>query len=172
MPNSNKATEARDTSLHTTTDALRSATATAQEALRSGLGSTAEAMQRSTDQVFQAFGVSGENAKQLTEQSSQNLQVIAQASSVMAQGVQEISREVIRLTQERLQKNIDGLNALTRCRSWQDLVAVQTDLVRDNLQQMIENTRRVAEMSVEAAEEASNAMTGRQARPGPNRRAA
>jgi phasin family protein len=52
-------------------------------------------------------------------------------------------------------KTVDGLNRLVGCRSVQDFVAVQSDLVRDDLQQVIDTNKRVAELSVRIAEEAA-----------------
>ena len=54
-----------------------------------------------------------------------------------------------------MQKNIDGLSRLAGCRSVQDFVAVQSDLVRDGLQQVIDTNKRVAELSVRVADEAA-----------------
>jgi hypothetical protein len=74
---------------------------------------------------------------------------------VLAQGAQEISREWFGLVQEQLKRNMEGLNALTRCRSVQDVVAVQSDLARDNLQQAIDTSRRVAELSLQITGDAA-----------------
>ncbi len=59
------------------------------------------------------------------------------------------------LVQDRLTKNIEAVNRIVGSRSVQDLVAVQSDLVRDNLQQVIETNRRVAEVSLRIADEAA-----------------
>jgi hypothetical protein len=40
----------------------------------------------------------------------------------------------------------------------QDFVAVQSDLVRDNLQQVIDTNKRVAEVSMRVAEEAARSI--------------
>jgi hypothetical protein len=40
-----------------------------------------------------------------------------------------------------------------------DLSAAQTELVRENLQEMIDNTRRIAERSMEVASEAARTIT-------------
>ena len=40
----------------------------------------------------------------------------------------------------------------------QDFVAVQSDLVRDDLQQVIDTNKRIAELSVRAADEAARAI--------------
>jgi phasin family protein len=63
------------------------------------------------------------------------------------------------LSQRRWQRNLDGLNALARCRSLQDLVAVQSSLIRDNLEQTLENSRRMAELTLQMADEASRTVT-------------
>ena len=57
-----------------------------------------------------------------------------------------------------MQKNIDAVNRLAGCRSVQDFVAVQSDLARDNLQQLIDTNKRVAELSVRVADEAARAI--------------
>ena len=54
----------------------------------------------------------------------------------------------------RVTKNMDGLNRLAGTRSVQDFVAVQSDLVRDDLQRVIDANKRIAEVSVRIAEEA------------------
>jgi phasin family protein len=73
-------------------------------------------------------------------------------------GAQDVSREWVNSAQDRLQKNIDALNRLAGCRSVQDLVATQSDLVRDGLQQVIDTNKRVAELSVRVADEAARAI--------------
>jgi phasin family protein len=73
-------------------------------------------------------------------------------------GAQEVSQEVLGLVQDRLQKNIDGLSRLAGVRSVQDFVAVQSDLVRDGLQQVIDTNKRIAELSVRVADEAARAI--------------
>jgi phasin family protein len=94
----------------------------------------------------------------LARRSSQNLQAVSQASTILLKGVQDISREWFGLAQERLTKNMDGLSRLAGCRSVQDFVTVQSDLARDNLQQMIDTNKRVAELSVRVADEAGRSI--------------
>ena len=90
---------------------------------------------------------------------AQNLEVFTQASAVLTRGVQDLSREWFRLTQERLQKNLDDFGALARCRSLPDVMAAQSNLLRDNLEQTVESTRRIAEIATRVANEASQALT-------------
>ena len=130
-----------------------------QDAMRSGLNSAAASAQRFTDQVSQTYGITGEGREELTRQGAQNLEVFTQTSAVLTRGVQDLSREWFSLTQERLQKNLDDFGALARCRSLPDVMAAQSNLLRDNLEQTIESTRRIAEIATRVANEASQALT-------------
>jgi phasin family protein len=135
-------------------DVFRRSTETARDGLQQGLNTATQTFQRVTDQFTKVLGFSGPQAEELARRSSENVQAISQASTVLARGAQEVSQEVFGLVQARLQKNIDAVNRLAGTRSVQDFVAVQSDLVRDNLQQVIDTNKRIAEVSLRIADEA------------------
>jgi len=114
---------------------------TARETMQSSLSTASQTAQRSTDQVVQLFGISGRGTQDLAERASQNLQAVVRSSTILARGAGHLSHEIFGMSQERLLKNIDGLNALLGCRSIQDLLAVQSSLIRENLDQAIGNSR-------------------------------
>ena len=123
--------------------------------VQSGLNTATETFQRTTDQFLKAFSFSGPQAEEVARRSSENVQAVTQAGTVLARGAQEVSQELFGLVQDRLTKNIDAFTRLAGSRSVQDFVAVQSDLMRDNLQQVIETNRRVAEVSLRVADEAA-----------------
>ena len=139
-------------------DVFRRGTETARDNLQSGLNMATQTVQRMTDQFTKVLGFNGPQSEELARRSSQNLQAVSQASSVLMKGAQEVSHEVLGLVQDRMTKNIDGLSRLAGVRSVQDFVAVQSDLVRDNLQQVIDTNKRIAELSVRTADEAARAI--------------
>src|SRR3954469_20151990 len=136
-------------------DLTRQGAETARKNLQAGLDTAAQTFQRMTDQFTQVLGFNGPQSEELARRSSQNLQAVSQASSVIVKGAQDVSREWFNSAQERLTKGMDGLNRLAGCRSVQDFVAVQSDLARDDLQQVIDTNKRVAELSVRVADEAA-----------------
>ena len=135
-------------------DVARRGAETARDTFQAGLNTASESFRRVADQFTNVLGFNGPQAEELARRSSQNLQALTAAGSVLARGAQEVSREVFGFVQERIRKNADAVNQIARVRSVQDFVAVQSDLARDNLEQVIEVNKRVAETSLRIAEEA------------------
>jgi hypothetical protein len=132
---------------------------TMQETMENSLGAVSEMARRSTEQAVRLFGLPSGNAEDLTNQTSENIRAVTQSGTALARGFQDVSREVFELTQKRLQRNLDGLNQIARCRSVADLVAAQSSLLRDNLEQTLDNSRRLAELTIQVTEEATRSAT-------------
>jgi phasin family protein len=132
---------------------------TAQQTWESGSEAAADWARRSMEQFTRAFGIPGEEAEKAMEQSSRNLRAIAQSSSVFTQGVQEVSREYIDLMRKSAAYNVAWLSAFAQNRSPQELAAAQSEIIRDGTRDVIEATRRIAEVSVRLADEATQKMT-------------
>jgi phasin family protein len=137
---------------------LQSNAETIQKVLQSGSELASELTARSTDQFARALGLTGHEAQQATQQSSRNMALIAQSSTVLANGMQNISTEWFGFVRKRAEQNIGALDALMRCRTPQELMALQSDLIRDGLQDLIQSTRKIAEVSVRMTDEASRKM--------------
>jgi len=132
-------------------EAVDAAATAAQDATVVGL----DGVRRVTEQVTEALGIAGQKSEAVAHQASENLGALAETSTVLARGIQDVSREWLRLSQHGLQKNIEGLTQLARCRSIPDLAAVQTDLMRNNWHYMIDVSRWAAQCSIEIMNEAA-----------------
>jgi hypothetical protein len=130
-----------------------------QEAVQTSFGAFSELTRRSTGQNMPTADRTDAAALRLSEEAVHNLRAVAQSSTALARGLQEVSREVVDRSQKRLQRNLDGLQALARCRSLTDLIEAQTTLLRDNLEQTVENSRRIAELTIQITEEATRTVT-------------
>jgi len=130
-----------------------------QEAVQNSFGAFSELARRSARQTLPMVVRPEGEVHGLTEETAHNLRAVAQSSTVLTRGSQEVLREVVERSQQRLQRNLDGWQALARCRSITDLVEVQSSLLRDNLQQTVENSRRLAELTLQIADEAARTVT-------------
>ena len=149
------ATKAGEQTFAVSANAARQGADAAQDAMKAGLNTATQTFQQVADQFTRSLGFAEPQAQELARKSSQNLEAVTQTNAVLAQGVQEISREWFSLAQDQFKRNMDGLTALTGCRSMQDFVAVQSELMRDNLQHVINDSRRLSEVSVRVAQEAT-----------------
>lgn len=140
-------------------EGAQTAVRTLQEAMQTSLTTASELARLSTDRTMQLFNPRTADAQSLAEETSRNLQAVAQAGTVLARGIQDGSREWFELSQKRLQMNLDGLRSLAQCRSVPDFMAVQTSLIRDNLEQTLDTSRRMAELTQQLAEEATRTVT-------------
>ena len=128
-----------------------------QGAFQSSLGTAVDAAQRSIDQFMGIFGLGGEVPKR-AGQVATSFEAVTESTTVMIRGFQDLSREWLEMSRNRFQTNMDGFNAMARCRSVQDLVAVQSSLIRDNLELAMQNGRRLTELSVGVAEKVAGPM--------------
>ena len=136
-------------------DIAKSNAGTVQQTMQSALSMATDMAERSAAQFARTFGFSGEQAEETAQQSSRNIEAVAEASTVLAQGFQDLSREWASLAQNRFQRNLDGFNELLRCRTTPDFIVVQSGLMRENLELLVNNSRRLAEMSVQVADQAA-----------------
>ena len=150
---------ARDGARHMA-DTARQAAETTQETLRVAAETATETLRRAADQFGRTLGLSSEQGEELARQSTRNLEAVTECGTVLARGFQEISREWMSLVQNRVQRNLEAMETLASCRTMQDLVAAQTQLVRDNMQEIVDNSRQIAETSVKVANEAAEVLTG------------
>jgi hypothetical protein len=77
------------------------------------------------------------------------------SAHTVASGVQDLSQEYLRMSQKRLQTNLDGWTKLAQCRSLQDLTKTQVSLMQDNLEMTLQNSFRLADLAVKLAEKAT-----------------
>jgi len=132
---------------------------TVRENARSSLDTAAQGFQSLTEQFTNLTGL--REAEELARRSFENLQAVSDSSSVLARGIQEASQVWFALAQERLTKSVEGFSRLARCRSPQDFIAMQSELARDAMQQAVETSRRIGQVSMRVADEAAGVIQAR-----------
>jgi hypothetical protein len=161
---SDKTADASRAAAKANAEILRTQVETAQHAVRSGFEAGMRTLEGMTDNFARACGVAGPDPG-LAEQSARNVEAVSGASAVLAKGAQDAARVWFDLTQRSVRTNLEALGQIARCRSMQELVHVHSDLLRQNLQHVIDSGEAIARASSDAVSEATRAMQS-QGRPG------
>jgi phasin family protein len=140
-------------------DMIQRNTETMQYAWRSGSRMANELAERSIERLTHAFGVGGESTQRATEQSSRNLESVVQSMTILAGGLQSISREWLDFARKSLEQSMQQVDAMADCRSPQEMLAAHSDLMRDNLEDLVQSARRIAEISLQTTDEAMRRMS-------------
>ena len=141
-------------------DFRQRATEDGWKSMQSSVDAASQGFQNASNQFTRTLGFSGEEGEQLARQSGQNVEAITKFGTVLTQACQDTSREWYGLAQKQLQRNLEGLSKLAHCRSIQDFAAVQSSLIRESLQHMVEDSRSIVEISLKAVNDASKAVAG------------
>lgn len=135
----------------------------AQDAVQDSAQATSELGGRS----LESFSRQGREALTLVDQMPDYLQVVARSNRILAGGAGNITLEWFGLRQERMLKNLEGVTDLLSCRTIPDFVSLQSSLVRSNVERMLENSQRLAQLTAQVAQEATRTLA---ALPEPGRR--
>lgn len=129
-------------------------TENARQIVQTSIEAASHQAREVSERFSRTFGIGGEDAQHLAEQSKRNLEAVARCGTVLTQAFQDASRGWLELGQKQWQRNFEGLQRLARVRTAHELASVQSELLRENMQHMVEDGRGLAERSLRAAEEA------------------
>jgi hypothetical protein len=155
-----QANNAAGDGLNTVTDLHAQATETGKKLLQDSVETASKHAREATDRITRTLGFSGQDSERLARQSKQNMEAVTRCGTVLTQAFQDASRNWFELAQKQWQRNLDGMNKLARSKSVQEFTAIQSELVREGLQQMVQDSRGIAETSLRAVEDASKAFPG------------
>ncbi|AWN40087.1 phasin family protein [Methylobacterium durans] len=108
-----------------------------------------------TERLTKTLGFTGEDSERLARQSKQNMEAVTRCGTVLTQAFQDASRGWFGLAQSQWQRNLDGVNKLARAKSIQEFAAIQSELARESLQHIVQDSRSITESSTRTVEEAS-----------------
>ncbi|KAB1069542.1 phasin family protein [Methylobacterium soli] len=158
----NKATEqstqfvdaARD-GVNKMVDLREQATENTKQVVQKSVETASHQAREAADRFTKTLGFSGEDSERLARQSKQNMEAVTRCGTVLTQAFQDVSRSWFGLAQKQFQHNLEGMNKLVRAKSLQEFTAIQSDLIRESLQHMVQDSKAITETSARAVEEAS-----------------
>lgn len=80
-----------------------------------------------------------------------NLDAFIQANTVFAKGFEELSKEVISLTQTSLENAATATKAIFAAKSLKDVVELNADFTKSNYEKLLANSTKISELSVKLA---------------------
>lgn len=125
---------------------------------RAGRPETQDTAVTTTDEFKQAFGDWTRYGEDMVRGSQQRLQALADCNCVVVRGVLEGFRAWNELAQARVQRRVDGFAAIARCRTPDEAWTVQERLWRDNLEQTVDTSRRLAQLSLDVLQGAADTL--------------
>jgi hypothetical protein len=135
-----------------------------QRMWQAGADAASTATAQSAEHVAGTLGIGDDEAEKAAVQASANVGALVQSASVFADSIRAISTEFVDLVRRSTERSIDHTAAMMRCRSPQELMAAHRDTLRDNMEMFMDSSRRMAEITLRATEEASH-VVGRNLKP-------
>ena len=145
--------------VNTVVDLSEKATESTKQVLQNGIETASQQAREAADRFSKTLGFTGQDSERLAQQSKQNLEAVTRCGTVLSQAFQDASRSLFDLGQKQFQRNLEGLNKLTRAKSVQEFTAIQSDLMREGLQHMVQDSKAITETSARAVNEASQTFT-------------
>jgi hypothetical protein len=145
------AAKAGDQSMRAGIEMFQRNAETVQHTLQSSAKLASTMAECSADQFGRAFGLS---SGELTERSSRNMQAVVQSSTIVTEMMQRMCVECGDIARARIERGFQRMNALMRSRSPQDIVALQSEILRDNMETFLGFARKAGEHSTRLVEDA------------------
>jgi hypothetical protein len=130
-----------------------------EQTVQEGVENSAQAASEMGGRSLEDLGRQGQEAQTLLVQTPDYLQAMARSNRILVGGAGTITLEWFGLRQERLLKNLEGMTDLLSCRTIPDFMSLQSALVRGNVERMLENSQRLAQLTAQVAQEATRTLT-------------
>ena len=148
------AARASDQAMRASVEMIQRNAETVQYTLACGAKLAARMTERSADQFGRAIGFSGEGAQKAAQKSSRNLEVIVQSGTVLTEITQRMCEEWAEIARARMDRGFNRIDAFLQCRTPQDFAALQSEVLRDNIETLLGYARKAGEHSTRLADEA------------------
>src|SRR5215831_10421279 len=148
------AARASDQAMRASVEMIQRNAEAIQQTLQSGAKLAARMTERTADQFGRTIGFSGEGAQTAAQKSSRNLEAIVQSGTVLTEITQRLCEEWVEIARARMDRGFDRMETFLRCRTPQDFAALQSELLRDNIETFLGYARKAGEHSARLVDEA------------------
>ena len=133
---------------------LRGAAEKSKRMMQGGIEAATRHAREVSERMSSTLGFSGEDAERLAGQAKQNMEAVSRCNTVMTHAYQDATQHFMKMGQSQWQRNLDGLNKLAQAKSVHEFSTIQSDLIREGVEQMVQDSRSLAENTLKAMDEA------------------
>ena len=91
----------------------------------------------------------------------ENMDAALKSSQLFAKGAEAINAQMLAVAREAMEENLKASKAVLACKTPEALFELQNEIARTNYEKAIAETKKLTEMSVKVAEEASAPINAR-----------
>ena len=91
----------------------------------------------------------------------ENVDAFVQANNIMAKGMQDLNKVLFAMAQKNMEETVDLTKKMFGCKSVDDMVKLQSSLLKTNYAKAFDESRKISDMAVKLAEEAAAPIAGR-----------
>jgi predicted component of type VI protein secretion system len=99
--------------------------------------------------------LSAPEVQETLRRASQDAKAVLECSTVLAQSVHAVWRECLSYGQQAIQRHLEGVAELMQARSPGAMLAAQGDLLKAQVELLLNSSRQISEVSAEAANTAT-----------------
>ena len=153
-----KVRESVHAGVNTMADFQDKAAVDAKRLLQTSIDAATLQASEASDRVTRALGFSGEASERLIEQSNTNMDIVARCGTALTQALQDTSRSWLELSQKQWHRNLEGMQRLAGSKSLQEFTTTQTELLRESLEHVVQDSQAIAATSLKGMEQARDTL--------------
>ncbi|MEQ8505907.1 MAG: phasin family protein [Rhodospirillales bacterium] len=111
--------------------------------------------------VVKASGDVFKNYEDVVSYNKENVDAFVEANNIMVKGVQDINKVLFSMAQKNVEETVSLTQKVFGCKSVEDMVKLQSDLMKTNYAKSFDEGRKISDMAVKLAEEAAAPITDR-----------
>ena len=111
--------------------------------------------------AVKAGGEAFKNYEDVVAYNKDTVDAFMKANTIMTKGVQDINKVLFGLAQKNMEESVALTKKLFGCKNVNEMVKIQNDLMKANYTKVLDESRKISDMAVKLAEEATAPLADR-----------
>jgi len=141
---------------------------TVETVVKAGAKATSEGVEKAVTlsqehvaAVVKAGGEIFENYEDVIAFNKDNFEAVVSANTSLVKGIQAFNKEFFAIAQAALEQNAKATQKIFACKSVQEVVTAQNDLVKENYSSVLDKSRKLSDLGVKVAEDSTAPLAAR-----------